>query len=236
MTFVFLRKRMSQRVGTDTELDKRTFPHLTSVLDSKNQGQDAGGGETMAKKNEKTMEPLMFLQIPEHPFRVKARASLRNTSRHIPVSANPDTGKEFHQPHQQQDQLLRLFRCTGIGGMSLLIQSALVADADAATVPGAAMSAHLQQAAVLGHAAVTTDVEMVTHRAEAPRLVVAQKLLGSIVTVATGGGAVDDKVFHGTGGGHHQSVLYGEKLALVQHLLLTDNYRKCFLYHNNMEN
>lgn len=48
MTFVFSRKRMSQRVGTDTELDKRTLPHLASVLDSKNQGQDAGGGEIMA--------------------------------------------------------------------------------------------------------------------------------------------------------------------------------------------
>lgn len=71
----------------------------------------------------------------------------------------PDTGKDFHHPHQQQNKLFRLFRCPGICRTSVRIQPALIADAYAATVPGAAVRTHFQKLAVLGHTSVTTDIK-----------------------------------------------------------------------------
>lgn len=152
---------------------------------------------------------------------------------HISVSPYQCLGEKFYQPHQQQDKLFRLFRRPGVGRMALFVQTAFVADAYRATVPRAAVRTHFQQTAMLRHGAVTADVEMIAYCSETAGLVITKQLLGSIVAVAPGGATVEDEVFHRFASLHHRSVLYGEELALVQHLVLTDHHRKCFLYHIN---
>ena len=82
----------------------------------------------------KPWEKKLPFQISEHPFRVKTRTSLRDASAHIPMSPYPGTGKELCQTHQQQDKLFCLLCGPGVCRMSVRIQTALVADADAATV------------------------------------------------------------------------------------------------------
>ena len=66
------------------------------------------------------------------------------------MSPYPGTGKELCQTHQQQGKLFCLLCGPGVCRMSVRIQTALVADADAATVPGTAVCPHFQQFAVLG--------------------------------------------------------------------------------------
>lgn len=100
-----------------------------------------------------------FSKYPNTPSASKHGQAFGITSRHIPVSPYPDTGKDSHHPHQQQNKLFRLFRCPGICRTSVRIQPALIADAYAATVPGAAVRTHFQKLAVLGHTSVTTDIK-----------------------------------------------------------------------------
>lgn len=78
------------------------------------QRQDADEDKAVAKKH--SIPLLVPLQIPEHLFRIKARASLRDAFRHIPMPADSRTGRQFHQTHQQKNHLLRLLWGTGIGG------------------------------------------------------------------------------------------------------------------------
>ena len=74
--------------------------------------------------------------------------------------------------------------------MSVRIQSAFVADADAATVPRAAMGAHIQQAPVLGHAAVSADVEMIAGAVESVSAVCGFQRLSAKGTVFARGAAM----------------------------------------------
>ena len=120
----------------------------------------------------KPWEKKLPFQISEHPFRVKTRTSLRDASAHIPMSPYPGTGKELCQTHQQQGKLFCLLCGPGVCRMSVRIQTALVADADAATVPGTAVCPHFQQFAVLGDGAVATDIEVVTYSPETTGLMV----------------------------------------------------------------
>ena len=81
----------------------------------------------------------------------------------------------FHCDHghdQQQGKLFCLLCGPGVCRMSVRIQTALVADADAATVPGTAVCPHFQQFAVLGDGAVATDIEVVTYSPETTGLMV----------------------------------------------------------------
>ena len=79
------------------------------------------------------------------------------------MSPYPGTGKKLCQTHQQQGKLFCLLCGPGVCRMSVRIQTALVADADAATVPGAAVRTHFQQFAVRGDGAVATGIEVVTY-------------------------------------------------------------------------
>ena len=88
------------------------------------------------------------------------------------MSPYPGTGKELCQTHQQQGKLFCLLCGPGVCRMSVRIQTALVADADAATVPGTAVCPHFQQFAVLGDGAVATDIEVVTYSPETTGLMV----------------------------------------------------------------
>ena len=109
--------------------------------------------------------------------------------------------------------------------------SAFIANADGATVPGAAVRTHFQKLAVLGHTSVTTDIKMIPHRAETSRLVVTEQLLGGVIPGGACGAAMNDDIFHGSGGCHHRAVLLSEESTFVRDLFLTDYHRESFLNH-----
>ena len=95
---------------------------------------------------------------------------------------------------------------TVLGEVCPLSARALIADAYAATVPGAAVRTHFQKLAVLGHTSVTTDIKMIPHRAETSRFVVTEQLLGGVIPGGACGAAMNDDIFHGSGGCHHRAV------------------------------
>ena len=67
--------------------------------------------------------------------------------------------------------------------MALGIESALIADAEAAAVEGTAVGSHLVMTAVLCEGAVAADVVVVAHVDESAREVVALELLHGVVAV-----------------------------------------------------
>ena len=89
-----------------------------------------------------------------------------------------------------------------------------------------------KQLPVAGQGAVLSDVEMITNGSETPCLMVAEQLFHGIILVASGGRAVDDDEADTVRSIHHQSVFHpGQQVALVEHLIPTDNHGKRFLYH-----
>lgn len=90
------------------------------------------------------------------------------------MSADLRVRKEFPELHQQQQQLLTLFLRARVGRVAFRIQTTLIANADGATVSGAAVRAHFLQLAVLGDDARAADVEMIPDGAELALAVAAQ--------------------------------------------------------------
>ena len=132
-------------------------------------------------------------------------------------------GKETPQANKEICQAFGLRRRTGVGRTSLSVESALIADADGTAVVGAAVGAHLQQAAVLGQGAVASDVEVIAHGAEAAGTMVAQQLFGSVVLRTAGGGAVEDEEADARRSVHQLAVLHAGKEGLFAgHLLAAD--------------
>ena len=150
------------------------------------------------------------------------------------MTADQGLGEEPAEPPQEGEERGALFRRARVGGTAGGVQSALVTDADAATVVGTAVGADLQQATVLRHDAGAADVEVVTDGAEATLAVVAQELFRGVVARAAGGRAVDNQVADAFGRRHQRAVFHsGKELALVGHLLLTDNQGIGFCNHNS---
>lgn len=79
--------------------------------------------------------------------------------------------------------------------MPVRIQTTLITDTYAATVPGAAVRTHFQQLAVLRHTSVTTDIKMISYRAETARLVVTEQLLGGVIPGGACGAAMNHDIF-----------------------------------------
>ena len=125
-----------------------------------------------------------------------------------------------------------LLECAGVLRFAVGIETAFVAYADGAAVEGAAMSADLIQAAVLGDGAILADVEVITHVDKASREVVVLELLGSVVLGLSGGGAVDDDIADGVGGHVDAFFDISEELVLGGDLVATDGERECFLDHS----
>ena len=83
-----------------------------------------------------------------------------------------------------------------VARLALLIQTALVADADGTAVVGTGMSTHLEQIAVLALGAVTADIEVITHLAKAACLMVMLEHRLGIVLVAPRSRAVHHQIFN----------------------------------------
>ena len=154
--------------------------------------------------------------------RVKARAVLLHAGQ-VPVSRHLCFGKETAELPQQLRQPLPLRRSAGVRRTARSIQSALVADADAAAVEATDVCSHLQQAAVLRQGAVLPDIEMITYGTEAPFPVVAKHLFRRIGLVTSGGRAVDDEEADRVRPVHHPAAFHpGQQGALVGHFLPAD--------------
>ena len=98
--------------------------------------------------------------------------------------------------------------------MALGIESALIADAEAAAVEGSAVGSHLVMTAVLCEGAVAADVVVVADVDEATGEVVAAQLLHGVAAVFAGGGTVDDEVTHGFCRHVEASFYTGEEVLL----------------------
>ena len=132
-------------------------------------------------------------------------------------------GKEAPQAGKEICQAFSLCRRTGIGRTSLCVESTLVADTDRAAIIGTAVSPYLEQAAMLGQAAVAADVEVIAHGAETAGTMVAQELFGCVVLRTAGGGAVEDKEADARRSVHQLAVLHAGKEGLFAgHLLAAD--------------
>ena len=114
------------------------------------------------------------------------------------------------------------------------IETAFIADSDGAAVEGATVSADLIKAAVLGDGAILADVVVITDVDEATLQVVVLELLGSVVTVLTRGGAVDDEVTDGVWGHKHTGLNVCKEFVLGGDQVATDGKRKCFLDHRSL--
>ena len=99
--------------------------------------------------------------------------------------------------------------CTGqrVHRATLIVQSALIADADGAAVVWAGMGSHLQQLAKLHLGAVLAEVEVIAACAHAASLVVADELLGGVVAASLGGTTVDHQEPYTLGRVHHLAAL-----------------------------
>lgn len=133
-------------------------------------------------------------------------------------------GKEAPQADKEICQAFGLRRRTGIGRTALSVESTLVADTDRAAIVGTAVGTHLQQAAMLGQSAVTTDVEVIAHGAETAGTMVAQELFGSVILRTAGGRTVEDEVADTAWSAHQLAVLHtGEEGLFARHLLATNS-------------
>ena len=129
------------------------------------------------------------------------------------------------------DEGSTLLEGASVLGFAVGIETAFVADSDGAAVEGAAVCAHLIQAAVLGDGAILADVEVIADVDEASREVVVLELLGSVVLGLSGGGAVDDDIADGVDGHVDAFFDISEELVLGGDLVATDGERECFLDH-----
>ena len=116
-------------------------------------------------------------------------------------------------------------------GLAVGIETAFIADADGTAVEGATMSAYLIQAAVLSDGAILADVVVITDVDKTTLQVVVLELLGSVVTVLTRGGAVDDEIADRVWGHKHAGLNVCKEFVLGGDLVATDGKRECFLDH-----
>ena len=107
---------------------------------------------------------------------IEAGARLGRGTRHVAVAAHDGLREDGVKLAEQAPQGSTLGQRARVGRTAGGVQSALVTDADAATVEGAAVGTHLQQPPVLRHRAVRADVEVVTDGAEAAPEVAAPEL------------------------------------------------------------
>ena len=150
------------------------------------------------------------------------------------MSADASLREHLNELHHQEHNLLGLLLRPCVLGISLFVETSLIADAYGAAVEGAAVSTHLEQTAVLRNAPVAADVEMIADGAESARLVVAQERLHGIVPVAWRSRAVEHDVPHTFCRHHRHSILHlREQGSLVEHLLSANGDWKHILYHGS---
>ena len=124
-----------------------------------------------------------------------------------------------------------LLEGAGVLGFAVVVETALIADADAAAVEGSAVGAHLVETAVLGHGAVTADVVVVTHVDESPGEVVLAQLFHGVVLALACCAAMDDEIVYGVGLHLHARLDVCEEVVLVGDIVSADGKWKTFRCH-----
>ena len=147
------------------------------------------------------------------------------------MTTDDGLGESPMEIEKETDEGSSLLEGAGVLRFAFGIETAFIADADGATVEGAAMGAYLIQAAVLSDGAILADVEVITDVDEATLQVVVLQLLWSVVTVLTRGGAVDDEIADGVGGHKDAGLDVSEEFVLGGDLVATEGKRECFLDH-----
>ena len=148
------------------------------------------------------------------------------------MTTDDGLGELTMEIEKETDEGSSLLESAGVLRFAFGIKTAFIADADGAAVEGAAVSAHLIQAAVLCDGAILADVEVITHVDEATLQVVVLELLGSVVLGLAGGGAVDDDIADGVGWHVETFFDISEEFVLGGDLVATDGKRECFLDHS----
>lgn len=92
---------------------------------------------------------------------------------------------------QQVEQRAALCMRPRIGRNAVLIQSALVADADALVVPSGGMGAHLMHRTADVNLPVASDVEMIAYAGKSPLQMAAAESFHRKIAVATRGAAMN---------------------------------------------
>ena len=160
---------------------------------------------------------------PKQPTGIETGTFLGRGARQVPVAHHLGLGEELAQTGDEVPHAGLLGRCERVARIAILVQTALVADADGAAVVRTGMSTHLEQFAMLRLRTVTADIEVVTDGTETARLVVTLQLFNTVVLIASRGRAMKDKIKDTLGRAHHCAVFHlGEERALVAHRLPTD--------------
>lgn len=161
---------------------------------------------------------------------IQARTFLRRGAGQITMPHDFRLRKQPVKTRQYINDSFRLLRRSSITRLRMLIQSTLVADTDRTTVERSRMRPHFEQEAMLRHATILADVEVVAHIIETTALMVASKLFHTIVLVASSSRAVQDQKLHGVGIHHQFAVLHsGEECAFITHQLLPQSIKEIFL-------
>ena len=147
------------------------------------------------------------------------------------MTTDDGLGELTMEIEKETDEGCTLLEGAGVLGVAFGIETAVIADADGATVEGAAMGADFVKAAVLGDRAILADVEVITDVDEATLQVVVLELLWGVVTVLTSGGAVNDEIADRVRGHKHAGLDVCEEFVLGGDLVATDGKRECFLDH-----
>ena len=147
------------------------------------------------------------------------------------MTTDDGLGELTMEIEKETDEGSSLLEGAGVLRFAFGIETAFIADADGATVEGAAMGADFVKAAVLGDRAILADVEVITDVDEASLQVVVLELLGGVVLGLTRGGAVDNEVADGVGGHEDAGLNVSEEFVLGGDLVATDGKRECFLDH-----
>ena len=150
------------------------------------------------------------------------------------MTTDDGLGELTMEIEKETDEGSSLLEGAGVFGFAFGIETAFIADADGATVEGAAMGADFVKAAVLGGSAILADVEVITDVDKTTLQVVVLKLLWSIVTVLTRGGAVNNKITDGVRGHKDAGLDVSEEFVLGGDLVATDGKRECFLDHRSL--
>ena len=164
---------------------------------------------------------------------IQTRTLLRCSSRQVTMSYNLRFREQLMKTSQYINDSFCLLRCASVAWLAMLIQSTLIADTNRTTVVRSCMSTHFKQEAMLRHRTILSDIKVVADVVEATALVVTAKLFHTIVMVASGSRAMQDKESYGIGRHHQFAVLHsGKESALIAHQLLTDRQWEFFFNHS----
>ena len=106
------------------------------------------------------IQRLQILNPSEDSMSIEAQTLFRRSTRQITMPHNLRLRKEFMEQDEQIRDSLILLSGERIGRFTMLIQSTLIADANAASIIKVRMRPHFQQHPVLRLLPILSDIEV----------------------------------------------------------------------------